>query len=108
MASFEDKDWVNEEDLMALRMNRQYLVGLQESGPSQAMNILREASPAAAMEMVKLALHADSETVRLRASQYILDKTIGDGGEGANPWDDIVGATVKDIEQFVATQPPSE
>jgi hypothetical protein len=107
----DDKNWVSDDELAALRMERQYLVGLKGTGPDQAMAILREASPAAAMQIVKLAQQADSETVRLRASTYILDK-VSDAGEGAkNPWDDIMGDTFKDVESYLAkhgTRPAEE
>lgn len=107
----DDKDWVSDDELQSLRMERQYLVGLKGEGPDQAMAILREASPAAAMQIAKLAQHADSETVRLRASVYIIDHTTGSGEGNQDPWDDIRGQVVKDVEEYLAkngTRPPNE
>jgi hypothetical protein len=99
----EGDDWVSQADLESLRMGRQYLVGLSGSGPSQAQAILDEASPAAAMQVVKLALHGDSESVRLQASRYILDRTVAQDGGGANdPWKEMQENVIKDIDKYLA------
>jgi hypothetical protein len=98
----EGDDWVSQADLESLRMDRQYLVGLTGSGPTQATAILNEASPAAAMQVVKLALHGESETVRLRAATYILDRTVGDSTGSGDPWEGMQEKVIKDVEAFLA------
>ena len=108
--SGEGDDWVSQADLESLRMDRQYLVGLNGSGPTQATAILNEASPAAAMQVVKLALHGESETIRLRASTYILDRTMGESGSG-DPWEGMQEKVIKDAEAYLAEHslgPPKE
>lgn len=54
--------------------------------------VLTKAAPMAAQAVVKLALNDPSSSIRLRASQYILDRAIGRVGDGPTknaPWDDV-------------------
>jgi hypothetical protein len=92
--------YVSEADIEAMKMDRHFIGG---SGPEQAKKILAEASPAAAMQIAKLSLHADNPSVRLRASQYILDRTIVDDGSqnSKDPWD-------KMMEEMVAAAKTAE
>jgi len=94
--------YVTEDDIEAMRMDRTLISG--KSGPDQARAILMEGSPAAALQLVKLAIHGESETVRLRASALILDKTLAadTGGGSEDPWDALAKEMAEAEKAFKA------
>lgn len=103
MSDWDDDFGVSQEDLDALHMEREILTGLTPA--NQARKILDEASPMAAMQLVRLAQHGATDTVRLNASKEILNRVgvvEGDGknGEGKEPWENLFGKVVKDIEAY--------
>lgn len=93
------KAWVSDDDLDALKMDR--TVFHQDSTPAaMARRILAENSPAAAMSLVKLALHGDSESVRLNAAKQVLAFSFDQGsdGDGREPWEILLDKVTSDVE----------
>lgn len=66
--------WITDEEIQALADERE-VFGHDEV--EQAEKILRENLPAVTHAVVKLARKASSETVRLRAAQYVIDRNLG-------------------------------
>ena len=67
-----------------------------------AEKILTDAAPIAAQAVVKLATMDPNSGVRLRASQYILDRAIGKTGDGPTknaPWDEIFKHTAVPMDE---------
>lgn len=94
----ESKAWVSDSDLEALKLDRQ--VFHSDTGPvAQARRILSEASPAAAASLARLALHGESESVRLRASQLVLDYAMqnGSNGDGKEPWTEVYEKVMQEL-----------
>jgi hypothetical protein len=87
--------WVTNSDLAALGLERATGLGTkdgkQESPVEQANRMMRDNAPMAAASLVKLAQHADAETVRLRASIEILNRATAQGAatDGREPWADV-------------------
>jgi hypothetical protein len=72
------------------------------SAEDLAEKILTDAAPVAAHSIVKIATMDPSSAVRLRASQYILDRAIGKTGDGPTknaPWDEIFKQTAVPMER---------
>lgn len=68
------EEWVTDDDVQALTAERD-IMGYDEY--QQAENILKENLPAITHAVVKLARSASSETVRLNAAKYIIDRNLG-------------------------------
>lgn len=66
--------WVTEEDIKALEMERDVLGDDYEQ---QSLRILKENLPVVVNSIVKLARTASSETVRLNAAKYVVDRNLG-------------------------------
>jgi hypothetical protein len=58
-----------------------------------------ENAPLAAASIVHLAIHSPSEKVRLDASKYVVERTIGKVGEetagGKDLWEDLLGDIIR-------------
>lgn len=93
------KAWVSDDDLEALKMDRT-MFHTDESPAAMARRILHEGSPGAAASLVKLSLHAESESVRLSASKAVLDYAFKEGSteDGKEPWEKLYGAVVQEFE----------
>jgi hypothetical protein len=97
-----NRNWVSPSELSALGLERatgfRTTDGKPETPLDQAMRMMREASPMAAMTLIKLAQRGDSETVRLRASVEILNRAAvtGGGEDGGDPWDGVYTAALVD------------
>jgi hypothetical protein len=93
------KAWVTDDDLEALKMERT-VFHRDETPAAMARRIISEASPAAAASLVKLALHGASEQVRLSASKHVLQLAFeqGSDGDGREPWEDMYGKVMTDVE----------
>jgi hypothetical protein len=90
-----DRDWVSDEDLEALNMERSFRT--DETTVQIAERLLQESAPAAAMAIVRLATNpATNDRVRLTAATYIIDRTCGKVGDTKSsersPWDDVYAA----------------
>lgn len=70
----EEDTWVSEGDIQALATERDVF---GEDVEMQAERILKENLPAVVHGVVKLARSAQSETVRLNAQKYIIDRNLG-------------------------------
>jgi hypothetical protein len=96
------KAWVSDDDLDALKMDR--TVFHQDSSPAaMARRILAENSPAAAMSLVKLALHGESDSVRLSAAKQVLLFAFeqGSDGDGREPWEILYDKILSDVESHL-------
>lgn len=66
---------------------------------AEAENILAQAAPGAARQIVALSVNAVNERIRFQASQYILDRVgvySNEGGKGETPVDGILGAVLRE------------
>jgi hypothetical protein len=96
------KAWVSDNDLEALKMDRT-VFHRDETPPAMARRILAENSPAAAMSLVKLALHGESESVRLNASKEVLRLAYeqGSDGDGREPWEGVYEKVMTDVDAML-------
>ena len=69
-----DSPWVTEEDIKALELERDVL---GDDFEQQALRILKENLPVVVNSIVKLSRTASSETVRLNAAKYVIDRNLG-------------------------------
>lgn len=70
-----DDSWVSEDDIKALADEREVFGEIDEVGQTQ--RILKENLPAVTLSVIKLARTAASETVRLNAAKYVIDRNLG-------------------------------
>lgn len=92
----EENAWVTEEDVKALELERD-IMGTDEE--QQAVQILKDNLPSVVHGIVKLARTAQSETVRLNAQKYVIDRNLGkiqdpDTGEADALREVLEGVTV--------------
>jgi len=76
----DDDAWVTEDEIKALNAERDVMGTTLEQ---QAESILKENLPHVVHSVVKLARSASSETVRLNAAKYIIDRNLGKISEPA-------------------------
>jgi len=72
--SEDDQTFVTEDEIAALTEERQVFGGDEYQ---QAERILKENLPAVTQSVIKLARGAQSETVRLNAAKYVIDRNLG-------------------------------
>lgn len=100
-----DKDWIPDEDLEAVNLERALKPTLT---PAELANeILNEAAPQAAMTIVRLATSPQvNERVRLSAAQYVIDRATksSEGSEQNAPWAGVFAAVARDAEQYANGQ----
>ena len=89
-----DSPWVTEEDVKALELERDILGDDEEQ---QAVRILKENLPVVVNSVIKLARTASSETVRLNASKYVIDRNLGRITEPEVAEDDVLAEILKDV-----------
>jgi hypothetical protein len=77
----DDKPWVTDEAIDAMVMER--TVSPSESEEALSKRIMRESLPVLTTNLIHLAVHSGSETTRLRASTYLLDRVLGKPGQDA-------------------------
>lgn len=82
-----DKLWVTEDDIKALATERDVF---GEDEVLQAERILKENLPNAVHSLAKLARVASSETVRMNAAKYIVDRNLGKITEPQTDEDDAL------------------
>ena len=70
-----DSAWVSEDDIKALADEREVFGEIDEV--AQTERILKENLPAVTLSVIKLARTASSETVRLNAAKYVIDRNLG-------------------------------
>lgn len=87
-------EWITEEDVKALEMERDVLGDDEEQ---QAHRILKENLPAVVHSIVKLARSAQSETVRLSASKYVVDRNLGRITDPDTGDDDALRKVLEDV-----------
>ena len=92
---FPDEDaWVTDEEIQALNAERDVMGTTIEM---QAESILKENLPQIVQSVVKLARSAQSETVRLGAAKYIIDRNLGRISEPTSDEGDKLHDFMKDI-----------
>jgi hypothetical protein len=91
--------WVTEDDVKALAVERDVF---GEDELLQAERVLKENLPGAVHSVAKLARTAASETVRLNASKYLIDRNLGKITEIQPDEDDALKRLYEDVK--VTTQ----
>lgn len=96
-------EWITDEDLAALSMS----VDPPGKYEGVTQNLLRKHASKAAEAVIDIAMNSESDAVRLRAAQYIIDRTLGRVGEerqrdedGRAPWEKVFDS--------VLVEPPHE
>lgn len=88
---------VTEDELRALEDER---VVMNESPAKMARRLLEEALPQAILTIRKLTDMGTSDSTRLRAATYIIDRNLGPVGSDTNlektPWDELLEAVTID------------
>lgn len=99
MADDDEDDLHNEisqEALDALKMERQVL---EISHAEQVRNLLLEAAPSAALQIVALSQGAMNENIKFNAAKYLVDNVLDPNSEtGKGLLEDIMGGLIKDAE----------
>lgn len=85
--AYNDPNWVSDDALAALNLEKQ--VHGDEDNAALARRIFMEQAPLAAARIAHLAAHAASETVALRAAQYITDRVLGKIGDDTDSVDPL-------------------
>lgn len=69
------KEWVPDEAVEALTLQR----ALQdvEDPMKMAAQLFKEALPIAVMSMTHMAIHSPTEVIRLQASKYVIERSMG-------------------------------
>lgn len=95
------REWVPDEAIEALTVRR----ALQdvEDPIKMAADIIREALPLATMSMTHMAIHSPTESIRLNAAKYVMDRALGDGKDLRLPdnrpaWDKIFDSVLVEVE----------
>lgn len=95
--------YLTDEDYAALSM------GVDPPGKYEAVtaNLLRKHASKAAQTVIDIAMNSENDTVRLKAAQYIIDRTLGRVGEerqrdedGRAPWEKVFDS--------VLVEPPAD
>lgn len=97
----EARDWVPDDALKNLEMESA-LHG-KESPEELAHRLLKENAAMAVLSLVHASQHGRTERIRVDASKYIVDRTlgkIGDENTGNDTLADLLGDVVKTAEQF--------
>ncbi len=89
-----ESPWVTEEDVKALELERDILGDDEEQ---QALRILKENLPVVVNSIVKLSRTATSETVRLNAAKYVIDRNLGKITEPDVAGDDELMKLLEDV-----------
>ena len=85
--SSHETPWVTDEDIKALELERDVL---GDDYVQQSERILLENLPVVVNSVVKLARTASSETVRLNAAKYVIDRNLGKITEPDTAEEDIL------------------
>jgi hypothetical protein len=94
MSDDSKNEWVDDEELSALTMERQ--VHPDESSEDQARRLLKENVGSAVLGIVHTSQHGSSDRIRLDAQKYIIDRVLGKIGE------DINGGGNDPLERFLS------
>ncbi len=89
-----DGEWITEADIKALETERDVF---GEDEETQALRILKENLPTVVHAITKLARTASSETVRLNAAKYVIDRNLGKITEPDITEDDILKKIYEDV-----------
>lgn len=105
MRQDDDRDWISDEDIEAVNLERSVRPDL--SPGELASEILTEAAPQAALAIVKM-VHDKTvnERVRLSAAQYVIDRATksSEGNEKNAPWAHVFAAVARDAELYANGQ----
>jgi hypothetical protein len=97
-----EADWVSEDAMESLILER--TINPSESAEDLSRRLIRENLPVVTQSMIHLAIHSASETTRLRAGQYLVDRMLGKPGDdlksqGEDPLGDLLSELTKAAEQ---------
>jgi hypothetical protein len=90
-----EKPWIPDDALTGLVSERS--LHPEEDEVALAQRLFRENTPAAAASIIHSAIHSPSERVRLDASKYVLERTMGPVGETnveISPTEDFISKVI--------------
>lgn len=92
--------WLPDDVGAALLMEKQ--LNPDETEEQSVKRLFREASPHAAMSIIRLAQTSTNERTRLDASKYVVERVIGKIGEDeggvSSPIDDLMGDVISHLQ----------
>jgi len=97
------KDWIPDSAIEELTLRRA-LQGVEDP-VRLAAELLKEALPLATMSMTHLAIHSPNEVVRMSASKYVLDRSMGPVSANTRPaderpaWDKIFDSVLVEVDR---------
>jgi len=99
----ESSSWLPDEALNAMIMERSVHRGEDNKGLSR--RLLDENTPVATQSMIWLAIHSQSERIRLDASKYLIDRSLGRIGEEQTASEDsettkFLESVLSDVDQM--------
>lgn len=97
-------DWNPFQALKNLTMER--ALDSTETPQTVAKRLLEENLPVSVMAVCHLATYSETEVIRLRAAQYVIDRTMGPAQtvqvtDGKHAWDNIYDKVVVGAEQYL-------
>lgn len=100
-------DWNPFQALKNLTMER--ALDSTETPQTMAKRLLEENLAVSVMAICHLATYSETEMIRLRAAQYVVDRTMGPAQSvpvttGKHAWDDIYDKVVVGAEQYLKEQ----
>lgn len=97
----DNREWCPDEAIEKLTVRR----ALQniEDPIKLSADLLRESLPLATMSMTHMAIYSEVEAIRLQASKYIMDRTLGDGKALTLPdnkpaWEKIYDSVLVEVD----------
>jgi hypothetical protein len=91
------QEWLPDEEIMKLQTER--VVQPDKTNLELARDILTSAAPMAAQSLAHLSTHASNESIRMKASQYIIDGVVGGAWSSGIEGDDILMALVAKLAE---------
>ena len=97
------KDWIPDEALEAMIMERTFHP--DEGNKKTSRRLIEENGPIVTQAMIYLAIHSQSERIRLDAGKYLIDRDLGRVSEETmaeedSPVTDLISSVLRDIEHI--------
>jgi hypothetical protein len=103
---WDQDDWVPANAASAMKLEAD--LHPEETDEQCVRRMFKEASPVAAAGIIHLALHGSSERIRFDAQKHIVERVIGKVGEEDSGVESPVDALMKEVTDFVNSQPKGE
>jgi hypothetical protein len=102
-SNFDDQfAWIPDAAIANLQQER--IVRPDKTNMELARELLTDAAPMAAQSLAWLSTHAANESIRLKASQYIIDGVVGGAWSAGNAGDDLLMALVSQLAKNDASE----